>query len=201
MKKPTPISAGELEKRKERLRSIGIKEIPSTVPKLKLKGKEVRIQRSEYAKHYYDVKVKNLDHLKQLVGNPDRSLESNGKRNFVPFPMDACEVPDVQLNDFTKHSQIEQIAIHKAAKNLVYGHSNALRLQESQVDFLANWIMKHGGHLPVFQSPDLEVMDGTTVIFTGAAVLHFHSVTVHGSGSIKFEDSVKMITDEMHVVP
>ncbi len=201
MQDPKPISADERAKRIERLRSIGIIEIPSTVPKLKLHGREIRIGRSEHQKNYYDVTVKSLDHLKLLVGNADRSLETNDKRNFVPYPMDACEVPDGALDDFTKLSRLEQAAVLKAAKNIVYGHSRALAFSESQFKNLTDWILKHGGTIPVLQSTELEVPDGTTVTFTDAGVLRFDVVTVHGSGSIRFEKPMKVIVDDMRVVP
>ncbi len=186
----------------ERLAEIGITEIPSTVPKLRLKGKEVRIRRREYQKHYYDVKVTTFDHLKLLVGNPDRSLETNDGRELVPYLMDAREVPDGKLDDFRKLSVFEQVAVHKAAKNIVYGHSRALAFSEYQLANLTEWILKQLGHpLPVFQCPDLDVANGTIVTFSDAAVLNFGIVTVHGSGSIKLESAAKIFANDMRVVP
>jgi len=190
----------ERKKRSLRLEKIGIREIPSTLPKLKFEGREVKIGRAEYSKHYYDVEVKNLEHLKFLIGNPDRSLETHKKSKYVPYPMHAHEVPE-GWSDFSKLSPVEQVAVQRAAKNIVYGHSSALGLQESQYNSVLAWILKHGGTIPVFQAPDLEVMSGTTVTFSDAAVLSFNVVTVHGTGSIKLNNIAKVYVAEMHVVP
>lgn len=196
-----PIPKEDLARRTERLRRIGITEIPDTLPKLKLRGKEVRITRSSHAKHYYEVEVKDVQHLKQLVGNPDRSLETNDKRHDLPFPMHAYEVPDGKFDDMSKLSRAEQVAVERAAKNIVYGHSQALGLDDQRAMSLHAWIMKYGKHIPVFAASDLEVADGTTVVFSDAAVFNFNIVTVHGSGSIRFENSAKVIATEMRAVP
>lgn len=191
----------ERAKRRERLSRIGIREIDTSAPKLKLKGKEVRITRKEHGKHYYDVEVKSLEHLKALVGNPDRALETNEKGKHLPHPMDAAELPDGPFDDHTKLSPAQQRAIFKAAKNVVYGHSRALGLTDKQHSALWEWIREHIPVVPVFEYPDLDVPDGTTVVFSDAAVLNFNVVTVHGSGSIKLEKSAKVNVEEMRVVP
>jgi hypothetical protein len=196
-----PIAKEDLARRTERLRRIGITDIPDTLPKLKLRGKEVRISRSSHPKHYYEVEVKDVQHLKQLVGNPDRSLETNGKRNELPFKMHAHEVPDGKFDDMSKLSRAEQVAVERAAKNVVFGHSQALGLDAQRSTALHDWIMKYAKRIPVFAASDLDVADGTTVVFSDAAVFNFNVVTVHGSGSIRFENSAKVIATEMRAVP
>jgi hypothetical protein len=198
---PRPVSQEVLGARVERLRKIGLPEIGRDLGKLTLRGKEVRISRRSHPKHYFDVKVENLHQLKHLVGNVDRSLETNGMREHLPFPMHAHEVPDGRLTDFAKLSPIEQRSVVKAAKNIVYGHSQALGLDDARLTALQEWVLENGRVIPVFAGTDLEVMDGTTAVLNDAAVMYFHTITVHGSGSIKLENAIKIFTDEMRVVP
>jgi hypothetical protein len=201
MKDTDTLGKEELAKRGERLRRIGITPIPAALPKMKLHGKEVHVSRSSHGKHYYDVEVKDFDQLKHLVGNPDRSLETNGKREHVPFPMQEYELPDGKFDDLSKLSHLEQLAVERAAKNIVYGHKHALGFTDVKLAALQDFVMKFGGRIPVFAAPDLEVMDGTTVVFSDAAVFNFHTVTVHGSGSIRFENSAKLVADEVRAIP
>ena len=199
--KPPPVSKEVLGARVERLRKIGLPEIDPHFERLTLRGKDVRISRKTHPKHYVEVKVEDLHQLKHLVGNVDRSLETNGMREHLPYPMHGWEVPDGRLTDFDKLSPTEQRAVVKAAKNIVYGHSQALGLDDARLTAVQQWVLEQSRVIPVFVGTDLEVMDGTTVTLTDAAVMHFHTITVHGSGSIRLENAVKVFTDEMRVVP
>lgn len=201
MQNHTPFTEEDRALRAQRLQRIGLREISSTLPHLKLEGKSVQIRRANYQKHYYDIKVSDVDHLKSLVGNPDRSLELIGMQDYKPHPMHPTQVPDGNVEDFSKLSRIQQVSVHKAAKNIIYGHSQALTLSETQFANVAGWILKYTATIPVFYAPSFEVMNGTTVTLLDAAVLHFQTVTVHGTGSIRFENSTKVYVDNMVVTP
>jgi hypothetical protein len=201
MKSPRTDAPGDKAARAERLLKIGLPAIPSDLPNVTLRGKQVRITRETHAKNYFDVKVTSVDHLKHLVGNIDRSLETNDLRNFMPHPMDQSEVPDAGLENITKLSSIEQNAVHKAARNIIYGHSHALKLSRSQFAGVSNWILKWGRLIPVFWCNELTVPSGTMVVFGDAAVLYFNLITVHGTGSIVLENPTKVFSTDIQVVP
>ena len=184
-----------------RLLGHGIQRIPTELPKISV-HRTVTISRRnrDYQRHYYDIKVKGFDNLKKLVGVPDRLLETNGGADKVLFPMDSREVPDIIPDRVENLSRREFFAVQKAAQNMVFGHSHSLKLNSKQHAALLAWIEKHGSIVPVFQAPDLEVLNGQIVRFEDAAIVRFHTVTVHGSGSIDVGPTTRFIADEIRTV-
>jgi len=192
----------ELKRWSERLHRIGIPDVPSALPTIKIQ-KTARISRAarEFEKHYQLIKVADLAHLKELVGVPDHLLETNGKRGFVPYPMDVRAIPKKRSEDFSQLSPLEQRSVARAAKNMVYGHSQALGLSTTQYTAISQWILKYGGQVPWFLAPGLEVMDGQTVTLEDAAGYSFNWILVHGSGSIHITNAAKVVTLKMSVMP
>lgn len=165
----------------------------------------------------HNTKPASLDHLKELVGIPNRALETaeriaplaqspRGRRGrgaqedpcceppvsrLAPRPVELRHLPSRKVN-FKRLRAEQRVAVHNQAFNLVYGFADPELVERDPLAKIRDYVMAQANALPVLTLSDLIVCDGETVEFSGFSSIWASNVIVEGSGQIKLGNNTKL---------
>jgi hypothetical protein len=142
-------------------------ELPTPMPD----GANLSPTDSAWSKYFIRVTVKDLEHLKQLVGVPS-SLAAKG--DYPEGPEDGED-------------------IYSKARNAILGDWSGKLKSEPDASKIEKLILSSVKDIPVFLGTDLVVEDGKTVELGDASTYYFDNITVHGSGQINLKNHVKLV--------
>jgi hypothetical protein len=135
-------------------------------------------------RHSAPIKVKTLDHLKEVAGVPNRAFATNDQTGPVISVNEKALAKLPRGATFGKLKPEQQAAVWQAARALLYRPADDQLLARPGYELVANMALQLAGRLRLFLAPDLVVTDGQVVRFDGFGVLYFNNVVVYGSGSI-----------------
>ncbi len=145
-------------------------------------------------RHTRTVKPKSLDHLKELVGVPNRAFRDRKARSGVRLQqVDMHAVTKLPRSvSFAKLSGEHSDAAVAVAHNLLYGPTDATLLARPGYTAISKAALAAASKLTVFLAPDLVVAAGQTVSFSAYGVLYFNNVLVYGNGTIRLGANTKL---------
>lgn len=148
-------------------------------------GPEVVISREDpnWSPYFVTVKVRSIEHLKQLTGIPSAVAASAMASGSYRVP--ASEGSHV---------------VHRAKAALFGDWTGSLARDESARE-VEEFMLSAAAELPVFATTDLVVENGQTYVLKGAPTFYFDSIKVYGSGSIVTEGQIKIISDSIEHIP
>lgn len=148
-------------------------------------GSEVIISRDDrqWSPYFVTVKVRDIEHLKQLAGIPSNVAAS-------AMASDGYQVPGSGGSD-----------VADQAMAALFGDWAGSLGEEKSAPKVEEFMMTAAAELPIFATTDLVVQSGETYTLTGAPTFYFDSITVHGTGEIVTEGQIKIISDSIEYIP
>jgi hypothetical protein len=148
-------------------------------------GPEVVISPDDqnWSRHFVTVKVRGVEHLKQLTGIPSdvaASAEASGHYQVPVFG----------------GSQIADKAM-----TALFGDWTGSLSHDGSAKEVEEFMMAAASELPVFATTDLVVKDGETYTLKDAPTFYFDSITVYGTGGIVTKGQLKIISDSVAYLP
>jgi hypothetical protein len=131
----------------------------------------------EWSPYFVTVRVRDIEHLKQLTGIPSDVAAS-------AIASGSYQVPDPGGSHVT----------HRARTALFGDWTGSLANEESARE-VEEFMMRAAAELPVFATTDLVIHDGETYTLRGAPTFYFDSITVYGTGEIVTEGQIKIFSD------
>lgn len=162
------------EQRQQVFASYGFNELnkePLELPCPMPDGTKLSPTDPKWSKYFTKVKVKDIEHLKQLVGVPS-ALAAKG-------------------NHPAGHEGGEDI--HSKARNAILGDWSGKLKASPDAAKVEELILSNAQEIPVFLGQDLVVEDGRTIELGDAPTYFFDNITIHGSGQINVKGHVKLV--------
>lgn len=147
--------------------------------------------------YVHSVSPVSLDHLKELVGVPNRVHEY---RVRMKEPCSCTSSRAVRMHDLPQQGGFRfdrlppeaRVAVRDLSYNLVYGWVDADQTKRPPYAAVADYVLERVKKLPVFIGNDLVVCPDQTVSFSGFAAVYFTNVLVVGTGKIFLGDHTKL---------